>query len=288
MRTGLVLEGGAMRGIYTAGVLDVFMELGINFDGVLGVSAGAIHGASYVSGQHGRNLRYMKKYCTDWRFMSMRSFILTGSLVGTKFSYEELPYHLDPFDFDTFINSKTKFYACVTNLETGEAEYMRGQDREKCLDIIRASSSMPLVSKIVEIDGKKYLDGGTSDSIPIEAFRNMGFEKNVVVLTRPLGYQKQPEKAMSFIKRKYAKFPKYIEKSAERYSIYNETLKKLEQLETDGDTLVIRPSRTVNIGRTEKNPEVIQKQYNLGREDTLKMKDKIMEFLNQNTAEQSI
>ncbi len=279
MKKGLVLEGGAMRGIYTAGVLDVFLEKGIMVDGIVGVSAGTVHGVSYVSGQYGRSIRYMKKYCRDWRFMSIRSLILTGSLVGTKFSYDDIPYRLDPFDFNKFLNSHIEFYACATNVETGKAEYLTAHDEKRSLDIIRASSSMPLVSKMVEIDGKKYLDGGTSDSIPVKAAMNMGFEKNIVVLTQPDGYVKQPDKSMKLMRKKYRDYPAYIEAAADRHIMYNETIDYIKQLEKEGKAIVIRPSEKVDISRTEKNPEIIQKQYDLGRKDAIAKADEIKKFL---------
>lgn len=281
MKTGLVLEGGAMRGIYTAGVLDILMEKDILVDGVIGVSAGSVHGASYVSRQAGRNIRYTKKYCRDWRFMSFRSLLATGSMVGEKFSYAEIPYELDPFDFETFSKSGIDFYAGVTNVETGRAEYLlgNGPDEKRCLDIIRASSSMPIVSPIVEIDGKKYLDGGTADSIPLLAFQKMGYAKNIVVLTRPIGYRKSREKMMSIIQRQYARYPEYIAACNNRYINYNETLRRILQEEKKGTVLVIAPSHSVRISRTEKNTEVLQAQYDLGRLDALSRLDEIREFL---------
>lgn len=283
MKKGLVLEGGAMRGIYTAGVLDVFMENQIMADGIIGVSAGCVHGASYVSRQQGRNIRYTKKYCKDWRFMSFSSLLLTGSMVGTKFSYDEIPYRLDPFDFEAFFENPVEFYAVATNLETGAAEYIpvrtKGGNKSHCLDVIRASASMPMVSKIVTINGKKYLDGGTGDSIPIKAFRKMGYEKNIVVLTQPKDYRKRPEKMISMIEKKYAGYPRYVAACRERYIKYNETIRQLSVLEEEGDTIVIRPSRKIKIGRMEKNPEVIQAQYDLGREDALAVLDRIKAFM---------
>lgn len=281
MKTGLVLEGGAMRGIYTAGVLDILMEKDILVDGVMGVSAGSVHGASYVSGQAGRNIRYTKKYCRDWRFMSFRSLLFTGSMVGEKFSYDEIPYRLDPFDFETFAKSEIDFYAGVTNVETGKAEYLcgKGQEEKRCLDIIRASSSMPIVSPIVEIDGKKYLDGGTADSIPLRAFQRMGYEKNIVVLTRPLGYRKSPDRMMSIIRRQYARYPEYIAACNNRYINYNETLRKILQEEKNGSILVVAPSHSIKISRTEKNEQVLQAQYDLGRLDALTKLDAIRDFL---------
>lgn len=279
MKTGLVLEGGAMRGIYTAGVLDVFMENDIEVDGVVGVSAGSIHGCSFVSKQHGRSIRYNKKYCNNWRYMSFRSLLVTGELVGRKFCYEDLPYRLDPYDFEAFKNNKTEFYACVTNLETGEPEYLKETEPAKLLDCIRASSSMPLVSKHVEINGQKYLDGGTGDSIPFEAFRKMGFERQIIITTRPENYIKGPEKLMGLMKIKYRKYPKYVERCRNRHKEYNESLKKMKELEDKKEAIVIRPSRTVNISRLEKNPDVIQEQYDLGRADALARLEEIKKFL---------
>ena len=171
MKTGLVLEGGAMRGIYTAGVLDVFLEQGIHFDGVNGVSAGALHGCSFVSGQKGRSLRYFKKYRNDKHFMSWWSFLHTGEVVGRQFCYHDIPERLDPFDYEAFIKSDTEFYATCTNVETGKAEYIKITDMMTQIDAMRASASMPYVSKIVNYKGMKLLDGGCADSIPVEAFK---------------------------------------------------------------------------------------------------------------------
>ena len=192
-RTGLVLEGGGMRGIYTAGVLDVFLDKNLHFDGVIGVSAGAIHGCSFVSGQKGRSIRYYKKYCRDKRFMSVRNLVLTGDIAGEQFCYHDLPERLDPYDYDAFNRSGTEFYACCSNVETGEAEYLRITDMRRQIDLVRASASLPYVSRMVEVDGKKLLDGGCTDSIPVLAFRAMGFPRTVAVLTRHKGYRKEPE-----------------------------------------------------------------------------------------------
>lgn len=279
MKTGFVLEGGAMRGIYTAGVLDVFMEEGIQVDGVAGVSAGAIHGASYVSGQPGRNLRYHKTYCRDWRFMSFRSWLLTGDMVGYEFCYDTIPYQLDPFDFKKFAESKTEFFAGVTNVETGGAELLSSRVEKEMLANIHASASLPVVSKIVEIGDKKYLDGGISDSIPSEAFRRIGYDRQVVVLTRPEGYRKRPEKLLTIIRKQYRKYPKFVEACERRYLVYNETVDKLEEAGKKGDIILIRPSKGIPIKRTEKNPKVVQAQYDLGREDALEQLEAVKEYL---------
>lgn len=278
-RLGLVLEGGAMRGVYTAGVLDALLDWDVRADGVLGVSAGAIHGASYVARQRGRNIRYMKRYCRDWRFMSLRSLLLTGDLVGRRFSYEDLPLRLDPFDFDAFLNSPARFYACATNLATGEAEYLPGQTPDACMDVLRASSSMPVVSTAVVLDGKKYLDGGVADSIPVRAFERMGYAHNLVVLTQPEGYVKRPDKLLPLIRLRYARYPRFVQCSASRHSNYNASLAWLRRAESDGRALVIRPSKRIAVRHMEKNPAVLQAQYDLGRQDALRLKERILSFV---------
>ena len=184
MKTGLDLEGGAMRGIYTAGVLDVFLEHEIHFDGVIGVYE-----------QKGRSLRYFKKYRNDKHFMSWWSFLHTGEVVGKQFCYHDIPERLDPFDYEAFVKSDTDFYATCTNVETGKAEYIKITDMLSQVDAMRASASMPYVSKIVDYNGMKLLDGGCADSIPVEAFYKMGYERLVVVLTREAGFAKKPENA---------------------------------------------------------------------------------------------
>ena len=193
VKTGLVLEGGGMRGMYTDGILDVFLDQGLSFDGVIGVSAGAIHGSSFVSGQRGRSIRYYKKYIRDNRFISMRNLVRTGDIAEVQFCYHDLPEKLDLYDYDAFNRSKTEFYAVCSNVETGKPEYIRITDMKNQIDVIRASASLPYVSRLVKTEGMKLLDGGCTDSIPLMKFREMGFTKNVVILTRPKGYQKEPE-----------------------------------------------------------------------------------------------
>lgn len=268
MKTGLVLEGGGVRGIYTAGVLDVFMEHGITFDGVIGVSAGAVHGCSFLSGQHGRSLRYYKKYSSDPRFMSIRSLIKTGNIVGVDFCYHELPEKLDLYDNEAFLRCGVPFYAVCSNVETGEAEYLQIHDMIKEIDIVRASASMPFVSKIVEINGNKYLDGGSTDSIPVEQFTKMGYERNVVVLTRDADYRKKKE--LSLLSRiMYRKYPAFAKVQGKRHEVYNQTVERILKLEKEGSAFVIRPSRPLKIKRTENRPERIEEIYNIGRNDAL-------------------
>lgn len=278
MKTGLVLEGGGVRGIYTAGVLDAFLEHRIEFDGVIGVSAGAIHGCSFVSKQKGRSIRYYKKYMSDPRFMSVRSLLKTGDYVGGEFCYHEIPEKLDLYDFDAFRQSKTKFYAAATNIETGKAEYFHFRDMKEEVEMMRASASLPLASRPVEFHGKKYLDGGCADSIPVEKFREMGYERNVVVLTREPGYQKQPQKT-GVMKVHYRKYPEFIKALENRHIVYNNTLKIISQMEKRGEVLVIQPQRALEIGRLENDPDKTQEIYDQGYRDGLQAAERVKAFL---------
>ena len=278
MKTGLVLEGGGQRGIYTAGVLDVFMEEGLHFDGVIGVSAGSVHGCSFGSNQHERSIRYNKKYCKDPRFMGFRSFLTTGDIVGVDFCYHELPDKLEIFDHDAYESSGTEFYVTCSNVETGKAEYIRIKNMRTEIDYLRASASLPYFSRIVEFGGKKMLDGGCTDSVPVEAFQNMGFTKNVVVLTRQAAYRKKPENR-AFAKLCYRKYPKFADALINRHTEYNKTMEKIEAMEKEGSIFVIRPSEIPAIGRMEKDPEKIQAVYDLGRRDAEKVIDKLKIWL---------
>ncbi len=277
-KTGLVLEGGGMRGIYTAGVLDAFMESQITFDGVIGVSAGAIHGCSFVSGQKGRSIRYYKKYYRDKRFMSYWNFFRTGNLVDEKFCYHDLPEVLDPYDYDAFQKSRTEFYVTCTNVETGKAEYIKIEDMKTQIDCMRASASLPYVSKIVEADGKKLLDGGCADSIPVRAFMDMGFKRNVVVLTREKGYVKK-ESRSAMARRFFRKYPEFAKALENRPKVYNEELKEIERLEAAGKIFVIRPSKALTIGRMSHNGDEIIGTYENGYQDAKGCMESLVSWL---------
>ena len=280
MKTGIVVEGGGMRGIYGAGVLDVLLENDIKADGLIGVSAGAIHGCSFVSGQKGRSIRYNLKYSRDPRYMSMRSLIRTGDMFGIDFCYRELPETLDPFDNETFESSSTEYYVTCTDVETGQPVYHRCPSlRGDRIDWVRASASMPLASRIVELDGKKLLDGGVADSIPVMAFRKMGFKKDLVILTRPEGYRKKQNPMLPLIRRAYREYPEFVETAASRHLVYNRELDEISRLELEGEILVIRPSRRIKISRTERRPERIEQMYRLGREDAMKAFSGIKAFM---------
>ncbi len=283
MKTGLVLEGGAMRATYTIGVLDVLMENHIEFDGIIGVSAGAIHGASYAANQPGRNIRYYKKYASDKRFMSFYSMITTGDMVGKEFCYNDIPWKLDPFDNETFKNSKTEFYAVAANVETGESEYIRINDLKDPIQMeyLRASASMPLVSKIVEVDGKKLLDGGMTDSIPLRAFENMGFEKNVVVATRADSFVKGDEQ-LGLISLIYKNYPKFVSAIRYRAKMYNDEKAYILLQEQLGNIFFIRPSEELDISRMDTNPEHLEAVYQIGRQDAEKRLPELLKFLEKN------
>lgn len=266
-KTGLVLEGGGVRGIYTAGVLDVFMEQGLTgFDGVIGVSAGAIHACSYLSGQKGRSIRYYRRYVSDPRFMSLRSWLKTGDIVGADFCYHELPDKLDVYDHEAFLKNPTPYYAVCTDVETGEPAYIRLTDMRGQIEYLRASASLPYFSRIVELDGRKYLDGGCSDSIPLEAFRRMGYGRNVVVLTRDASYRKKPELS-ALAKLVYRKYPAFVRKLERRHEMYNAQLAQVEAQARTGEAFVLRPSAPLAIGRLESDPEKVQQVYDRGRAD---------------------
>lgn len=278
MKTGLVLEGGAMRGLYTAGVLDVFNENQIKVDGVIGVSAGSIHGVNYVSGQNGRSIRYTLKYRNDKRYMSIKSLLKTGNMVDTEFCYHEIPKKLDPFDNNAFINSGIDFYAVCSNVDTGMAEYIKCKDVFKQIDVIRASASMPFVSQIVETEGFKLLDGGICDSVPVKKFMEMGYDRIVVVLTKTKGYIPKPNNVF-LSKKKYSEYPDFVDALITRHLRYAENLNFINQLEDEGKIIVIRPTRTVDITRTEKNLARIWEMYELGRDNAEEKMEEVKAWL---------
>lgn len=280
MKKGLVLEGGGMRGMYTAGVLDVFMEEGITVDGVVGVSAGAIMGCSYKSGQRGRSLRYNMEYCQDQRYFGMKSLLKTGDLFNEEFCYHEIPERLDPFDEESYRNNPMEFYAVCTDVETGKPVYHlceRGDAQD--VQWYRASGSMPLVSRVVELDGMKLLDGGIADSIPITWFRSIGYERNIVVLTQPKGYRKEKNRSLPAMKVAMRKYPAVYEAMARRHEVYNDTLDELERLEKAGEVLILRPSRPIHVGRTERDKRRLKMLYTLGTYDAKQNLEAIRKFL---------
>lgn len=279
MKTGLVLEGGAMRGMYTAGVLDVLMEQGILVDGVVGVSAGAVFGCNYKSHQIGRSIRYNMKYCRDPRYGDFRSLLRSGNIYEEEFCYCELPDKLDPFDWETYKSNPTEFYVVCTDVDTGRAVYHRCTGEREDLRWMQASASMPFVSRIVEIDGRQLLDGGISDSIPVDWFRSAGYEKNLVVLTRPKGFRKKPPKGLPFLQQMIRRYPALSLAVKTRHIRYNQTLDRLQELEKAGLALVLRPSRRIRVSKLERHPGKLRALYELGRKDTEQRLEKIRRFL---------
>ncbi|MBQ7461181.1 MAG: patatin family protein [Bacteroidaceae bacterium] len=280
MKTGLVLEGGGMRGLFTAGVMDVMMERGIRFVGIVGVSAGATFGCNYKSHQVGRVLRYNVRFKDDPRYMGLRSLLRTGDLVAAEFSYHTLPNELDVFDFDTFNNDPTEFHIVCTDALTGEPVYRKlDVMNDEGLDWIRASASMPLVSRPVPLDGKLLLDGGISDSIPLRYFQGQGFERNIVVLTQPKGFFKKKTKLMPLFHLFMRKYPAIVQAMARRHLMYNEELAYLEEEERKGNILLIYPQDTLPIGRTEQDEQKMHRVYAMGRAKTEEMMGEIQGFV---------
>lgn len=278
MKTCLVLEGGGLRGIYTAGVLDELQKEKIRIDAIIGVSMGSLVGINYVSNQPGRAIRYNLKYCKDKRYMGIFSLLTTGNIANKEFAYYKLPNELDKFDYETFKKSPIKFYCTVSNLETGKAEYIEIKDAKKQIEYLRAGSSMPGVSRIVNIKNHKYLDGGITDSIPFLKAKELGYDKIIVVTTRPKEYRKKNKeyKTMSKI---YKRYPKFVRAIRERNKKYNESLAELELLEKNKEVFVIRPSTKIPIKRIEKSKKIIQEQYNLGKNDFLKQKENLIKYV---------
>lgn len=266
MKKGLIMEGGAMRGMFTAGVIDVMMEQGIGFDGAVGVSAGAAFGCNYKSKQIGRVIRYNIRFCQDKRYGGFRVLLKEGNFYSRQFCYEEVPLKYDPFDYDTYEQNPMAFYVVCTDVDTGKAEYHKYENRhDHGFEWIRASASMPLVSQMVEIDGRNYLDGAMADSIPVQFFQSIGYDRNVVILTQPLGFRKKPDSMLPLMKLYYRKYPKLLEAIASRHIHYNAALDEIARQEAAGELLVIRPPEKLPIGRTENDPQKLRSVYETGR-----------------------
>ncbi len=280
MKKGLILEGGAMRGLFTAGVMDVLMENGIEFDGAVGVSAGAAFGVNYKSKQIGRVVRYNTKFARDKRYGGLGVLLRTGNIYSTDFCYREVPLVHDIFDFDAYESNPMEFYVVTTDIETGKAVYHKFEGRDDhCFDWIRASASMPLVSQIVQIEEQKMLDGGIADSIPVKFFESIGYNKNVVILTQPKHYHKKKNSMMPLIRLMYRKYPNFVRTIANRHIVYNETIAYIEEKEKAGELLVIRPEGKLPVRRVEKDPEKLRAAYEIGRRTAIEQLDKIIRYL---------
>lgn len=278
-KRGLVLEGGAMRGLFTSGILDVMMEAGIEPDGLIGVSAGAAFGCNYKSRQPGRAIRYNKRYARDKRYCSWQSWLKTGDLFNAEFGYHVIPKKYDLFDDKAFEQNPMEFYAVCTDVETGLPVYKKLEESTHLTyDWIRASASMPLASKVVELEGMKVLDGGVADSIPLQFFESIGYDRNVVILTQPEGYVKEHNRLMPLMRIALRKYPKMIEALDQRHIMYNCQLDYVRQAEREGRCIVIRPDAKLPIGHISHDPEEMQRVYELGRDTGLRNIDRLKEF----------
>lgn len=278
IKTAFVLEGGAMRGLYTAGVLDVFMKNNIPTDAIYGVSAGALFGINFKSKQIGRAIRYNIKYAHEKNYMGLYSLITTGDIMNKEFCFNKLVNELDKFDFETFNKSPIDFFAVVTNVKTGAPEYIKIANAREGLEALRASGSMPFVSKFVDVNGSKYLDGAISDPIPLQKALDDGYQKIVVVLTRPEGYRKQKSyMPYNFV---YKKYPKFVEMAKKQYEVYNKTLDLIQRCENENKIVVLRPSKNLKIARVEKNINKLNSIYDLGVDDCIFNLESIKTYLN--------
>ncbi len=271
MKTGLVLEGGGMRGFFTLGVLDAFMDSGIMFDYIVGVSAGAAHALTYLSGQNGRGFRITLKYVADPRYLSMRNLIKEKSAFGMDFIFNVLPHFSEePFDYEAFKASNAEYRVGATNIETGKTRYFNKNELGELFLPVQASSSLPLISSPVEINGKKYMDGGISDPIPIKRALLDGCDKLVIVLTRPKNYVKKPEGFKAAYSKIYKKYPAFVDTINRRHFVYKSEQQLAEKLEKEGRAVIIAPeSDKVNIGRFEKNQNKLRALYEHGYDCTM-------------------
>lgn len=279
MKRGLVLEGGAMRGLFTTGITDVMMEAGIEPDGLIGVSAGAAFGCNYKSRQPGRAIRYNKRFARDKRYCSWQSWLKTGDLYNAEFGYHIVPAKYDIFDDKAFNENPMEFYVVCTDVTTGKAVYKQLKESTPLTyDWIRASASMPLASKVVELESQKVLDGGVADSIPLEYFERIGYDRNVVILTQPEGFVKERNPLMPLMRIALRHYPNMIKAMDTRHLMYNRQLEYVRQAEREGRCLVIRPETAIPIGHISHDPEEMQRVYEMGRQTGEQYINKIKEF----------
>lgn len=281
---GLIIEGGGMRGVYSAGILDFFLDQNLEFSSVYGVSAGACHACSYLSRQRGRAFAVNVDYLEDKHYCSVYSWLTTGNMLGVEMLYDKIPNQLNLYDYDAFEKSKSKFYAVATNCQTGEAAYLPVTHMRRDIRKVQASSSLPVLAKMVEIDGRLYMDGGMADSIPLRKSIQDGNRKNVVLLTQHDGYTKEPNKAMGIIRMVYRKYPKLVEATATRHIRYNQALKFVAEEQKKGTAFVIRPKHPVHVGRLEKNREKLQMLYEEGYADAKRCWPELQAFLQEEKA----
>ncbi len=280
IKTGIVLEGGGMRGMYTCGILDVLMENHIFLDGMVGVSAGIAFGCNYKSRQAGRALRYNVRFARDKRYSGIRSLLKTGNYYNAWFAYHLVPTHYDVFDFNAFEESPMECYAVCFDVKTGEGVYQRlDRVNNDFFEWIRASASMPVVAQPVEVGGRLLLDGGLADSIPLQFMIDKGYKRNVVILTREDGYRKTAEHGMWLMKPLLRKWPKVIDALRERPAIYNKQLQQVQEEERKGNAFVFRPLKPLDVSRTTHDPEEMNRVYQQGRQEALQRLDDLKKFL---------
>ena len=278
-QAGLVLEGGGMKGVYTAGVLDFFLDKGIEFSSVYGVSAGACHMCSYLSKQRGRALDVNVDYLNTRRYCSWESLVTTGDLFNVGICYSLIPEYLYPYDYEAFKQYQGKAYSVATDIVTGKPEYFRIRDMKADIVKIRASASLPLVSRNVKIDGGYYLDGGISDPIPLKQSVMSGNRKNVVIMTKEIGYVRKPSSHLGLIRARYLNYPKVHELMANRHISYNDQLVYIDSQEKAGRAFVIRPKTASDVGRVEKNQEKLRALYRQGYDEAAECYEKLLRFL---------
>ena len=279
---GLIFEGGGMRGLYTAGVVDALLDNGVVIKTGIGVSAGICHACSYYSLQRGRAARVILDYIDRSYYCGRKVYAKTGDFFSERFIYHTVPEKLNRIDNDAFVflnKNGVKLYSCVTSLESGRAEYFRIEDMFEDIEKIRASASLPLLSRNVEIDGKYYLDGGVADSIPIKQSEKLGNKKNVVILTQPRDYRKKPNSAYPLIKLKYSRYPRFTRSMKLRYLVYNRTLDYIKEQEESGSAFVIAPQMSFNIDRLERDRTKLCELYAAGYADAMGRMAEIKKFL---------
>ena len=278
MKIGLVLEGGGMRGLYTAGVIDVMLDHGFEPDVVCGTSAGVTFGVNLLSKQRGRVLRYNKRFVGDRRYISLHSWLTTGNMINKDFAYGLLPRELDPFNEETFEKSKAELYATITNMRTGQAEYVRITDTWKQMDLIRASASLPIICQPVEWQGEKYLDGGLADNIPLDKCLELGCDKVIIVLTRPMDYVRNDHIA-PLCRLAFPRYKALLRTIEQMNDQYNARIQQIRKLEQEGKVFVIRPSENRPVGRLEKDPEKLKALHALGMQDAQKQWRGLEEYI---------
>ncbi|MCQ2379172.1 MAG: patatin family protein [Victivallaceae bacterium] len=280
MKKGLILEGGAMRALFSCGVLDVLMQNGVRFDGIVGVSAGAAFGCNYKSHQPGRALRYNLRFCRDKRYCSFHSLLTTGDLYGGEFCYHLLPETLDPFDAETFRDDPTEFFVTATDVDSGEPRYRKCVEADpETMEWLRASASMPGVSRPVHLEERRYLDGGISDPIPLRFFESLGYDRNVLILTRPRNYRKKTPCFLPLLRPFFHTMPAIFKALEKRANVYNATLDAIAGKEKRGEIFVIRPEAPLPSGKIEHDPRRLQATYDLGKAAIRKEWERLKAFL---------